>query len=161
MNDKVERFTLHNDRGQSVLEAELVKLSLSQDPSKRVYGPFIRYSWQVNGQQFESSGAGSLCLLPDASGFILIEDDWKPDNAVLLDAYGKDRMRLTVPRELIPWMDDSSIRSAGFLWIGPSKEDGQCTLIGTADDILAGFGDFGCDFDYVNGVFLKAYKVRI
>jgi len=154
MNNKVENFTWHNNKGQSVLVAELFQ---HQD----IHGPFIRRSWQVNGQQFESSGAGSLLLLPDSSGFILIEDDWKPDNAVLLDAYGKERMRLIVPRELIPWMDDSSIRSAGFRWIERSEEKGQCTLIGTANNILPGFGDFGCDLDYVNGVFLKAYKVRI
>jgi hypothetical protein len=99
-NDKVEHFTLHNNRGQSALDSELVELSLSQDPSKRIYGPFIRHSWQVNGQQFESDRPGHWCLLPDASGFICFERERKPDNCVLLDAYGNERMRLTVPWQL-------------------------------------------------------------
>ncbi|MDR0779984.1 MAG: hypothetical protein LBF16_04725 [Pseudomonadales bacterium] len=158
-NEKVEFFTLHNDKGQSILDADLARWNVSQEPLKRIYGPFIRRSWQVNGEELESSRPGNWCLLPDASGFILFENDWRPDNSVVLDAYGNERMRLMVPKKLLPGIDDSSMLSTCFLWLEPSGKEGQCRLIGSVGEAMA--GDFGCDFDYVNGVFLKCYKVRI
>lgn len=39
-------------------------------------------------------------MLPDSTGFICFESESKPDNCTLLDAYGKERMRLTVPWRL-------------------------------------------------------------
>lgn len=39
-------------------------------------------------------------LLPDNSGFICFERDWVPNNCTLLDEFGKERFRLTVPWQL-------------------------------------------------------------
>lgn len=97
---KIELFTLHNARNQSVLDSELLRWKDPLNPSNDVFGPVIRYTWLVDGQQYASPSTGYWRLLPDASGFISFSCDesrWKPDNCLLLDAYGKERMRLTVP----------------------------------------------------------------
>jgi hypothetical protein len=158
-NNKVECFTLYNDRGQSVFDADLLKWRDDLNHPSGIFGPVVSYSWKVNGQLFQSSISGSLQLLPDSSGFICFEKKWKPDNAVLFDAYGKEGMRLIVPMKLIPGMDELSIKDSKFAsWFELSGKQGQCVLIvrgGGMDD------DFGCDFDYVNGIFLKCYRVRI
>jgi hypothetical protein len=155
--DKVECFTLHNDRGQSVLGADLLKWRDDRDHPSGIFGPVIRYSWRVNGQLFQLSTPGSLQLLPDYSGFIFFEKKITPGNAVLFDVYGKERKRLVVPNEIAP-LDNLSTCKAYFSWLEPSEKEGQCILIGS---VVGTMVDFGCDFDYVNGVFLKCYRVRI
>lgn len=97
---KVENFTLHNDRGQSVLKKNLLTWVDELNHPSGIFGPVVRYTWIVDGQQHESPRTGYWWEVPDASGFICFESDWKPDNCTLLDAYGKDRMRLTVPWQM-------------------------------------------------------------
>ncbi len=98
--NKIVAFTLHNNRDQSVLENALVTWVDELRHPSGIFGPVIRYSWQVNGCQFESYRTGYWRELPDSSGFICFESESKPDNCTLLDAYGKERMRLTVPWQM-------------------------------------------------------------
>lgn len=98
----VRRFTLHNDRGQSVPDHELGSW-VTRNGELEIFGPVIAYSWEVEGRTIrleDPKSRLSLHLLPDSSGFICFEDRYAEDNCLLLDAYGEERMRLTVPWEL-------------------------------------------------------------
>ncbi|MDO9053144.1 MAG: hypothetical protein Q7U37_04330 [Gallionella sp.] len=94
---KIEAFSLHNTKGQSILEKDF-----SGNPNCTFYGPIVRYTWLLDGQQHEALRGGYWHVLPDANGFICFERNSpaQPDNCLLLDAYGKERMRLTVPWQM-------------------------------------------------------------
>lgn len=102
---KIEEFMLHNERGQSVLMRNLSLWRDPLDPNNDIFGPVERYSWivaEVQYQKLNRSPRISLHELPDSSGFIGFErgKPSKPDNCILLDAFGKERMRLSVPWQL-------------------------------------------------------------
>lgn len=99
---QIELFTKYNNRGQAVLLSEFNNW---RDPvtGSEIFGPVTAYSWEVNGAEKRIDDLKSkllIHLLPDASGFICFESDSKPDNCILLDAYGKERIRLTVPWQM-------------------------------------------------------------
>lgn len=121
MTTKVKSFTLHNDRGQSVAATELLQWKDELNHPSGIFGPVEKYSWFVNGVSYESERTAYLRVLPDAEGFIAFEAGWKPDNCLLLDAYGKERMRLTVPRHLTGGLVD------------PSYETGEATFINVSE----------------------------
>ena len=96
---KVENFTLHNDRGESILDIELLNWrKYYPNDNTGIFGPIMKYSWHVDEVIYEiqKPKKQSWEALPDATGFICFESDSKPDNCTLLDAYGKERMRLSV-----------------------------------------------------------------
>jgi hypothetical protein len=98
--NEIRAFTLHNDRGLSVADAELPNWRKYYPSDKSpVFGPIARYSWLVSGKLYEIQrpSGQSWEILPDSTGFICFEDRFAEDNCLLLDAYGKERMRLTVP----------------------------------------------------------------
>lgn len=68
------------------------------------FGPVVQCSWTADGVPYSipvDQRKSSWDLLPDSSGFICIETSrWEPDNCLLLDARGNERMRLTVPWEM-------------------------------------------------------------
>jgi hypothetical protein len=98
---KVNSFTLHNGRNQSVPNSELLNWrKYYPNDESDIFGPVITYSWYVDDLSFRSQYTGYWCELPDASGFICFEREWKPDNCLLLDVYGKERIRLIVPWQL-------------------------------------------------------------
>lgn len=101
MNPKVEQFTKHNKRGQSVLAIDSLQW---RDPvtNSEIFGPLDRWTWIVDGLTYEKKDFDNILLkiFPDASGFICVELDGVVDNCLLLDCYGNKRMRLTVPWHL-------------------------------------------------------------
>jgi len=117
----VECFTLHNDRGDSVL-ASRVGDWMTKDDTFQIFGPVVRYSWIVGNENYEKDNKGrelSLHQLPDASGFIGFERAWVPDNCILLDCYGSERLRLTVPWQLTHERNPASARPpSAFVRLG-------------------------------------------
>lgn len=108
---KIELFTLHNDRNESVFDSEILNWR-SYYPSDNIdiFGPITSYSWFVDGITYQEQKLPnqSWQLLPDASGFICFESDWKPDNCILLDVFGKERKRLMVPWQITKQMNPES-----------------------------------------------------
>src|SRR5215469_7003560 len=121
---RVEEFKLHNNRGQSVLKTKLGVWRDPSNPSNDIFGPVVLYSWVVDGITYQRSNQLSaliLEVLPDASGFIGFEKGWEPDNCLLLDTYGNERMRLTVPWQLTSSENPESAKSpTTFAGVGVS-----------------------------------------
>jgi hypothetical protein len=109
MNRKhfIEKYTRHSNTGLSLPDDKWIEWVLQHQGDAGAnnengwgFGRVTHYSWYVGDQLIETPAKGgkeTWEVLPDASGFICFEDDWKPDNCLLLDVYGKERMRLTVP----------------------------------------------------------------
>jgi hypothetical protein len=162
---KIKSFTLHNDRGQSVLSTDLLRWKDELNHPTGIFGPVIKYTWSVNGRPFESPKTGYWQELPDSSGFICFESRWEPDNCVLLDACGKERMRLTVPWQMTGATDPqageapTSFDNISEPCLNP--ETGQPGKFGVTAHV-AGF--FGCKFyfelDYHSGQFLWCRRIR-
>lgn len=163
---KVEAFTLHNGRGQSVLRCALNGWVDEINPGNDIFGPVLRYSWLVGDERYEICDAASdlnLNELPDATGFIGFEAGWKPNNCVLFDVFGKERMRLTVPWKLTrPQNPESAKPPTTFVGVSPP-------FVNPSD---AGEGRFGVnawvehagtyyfEFDYHTGQFLWGTGIR-
>lgn len=165
--ERALHFKKHNDRGQSVLYSEFKNWT---DPitGSEIFGPVISYSWDTNGEKiefFDPKNRFTLHPLPDASGFICFESRWEPDNCVLLDAYGKERMRLTVPWQMTGATDPEAGQApTSFDNISEpclDPETGQPGKFGVTAHV-AGF--FGCKFyfelDYHSGQFLWCRRIR-
>jgi len=162
----VKDFTLHNDRGQSVLARDLLKWVDDLNPANDVFGPTVCYSWFVEGVEYKRSNqppSFHLCELPDASGFIGFERDRKVDNCLLLDALGKVRMRLAVPWQLTTSQNPDSSKpptsfsSASDPYINPA--DGKLGEFGVVAWVeFAGLYYF--ELDYHSGQFLWGREIR-
>jgi hypothetical protein len=102
---QVINLLLHNHRGDTLPEKDFLihlKEWRKSHPGEFVFGPIAKHTWQVNDQCYErlNSRNDGLEELPDSSGFLLCEKVDRIDNLLLLDAYGKERMRLSVPWQL-------------------------------------------------------------
>lgn len=98
----ISNFALHGSSSVSVLAKDFLKW-LETHSSSELGEKIIAYSWNVDEKYFKKTidiNKQYWWELPDASGFICFESEWKPDNCTLLDAYGKEYMRLTVPWQL-------------------------------------------------------------
>jgi len=166
MNIKITNFTLHNAMGEAVRAAELIDWSLKQKPWRAFNTS--RYSWEVNGRRFESPNNSYWCELPDASGFICFESEWKSDNCRLLDAYGKEIRRLTVPWDLtglnIP--KDAVMCFKNVSEPCKNPKDGKLGQFGVSAWIegsgSGGYaeGDWYFELDYHTGKFLWGKEIR-
>lgn len=99
--EKIRDFTLHDALGNSMLDKDWLKWI--NEHAGRGFGPTVSHSWYVGNQRMEvlaNRQEEIWEVLPDASGFTCFESDRKPDNCLLLDIFGKERMRLTVPWQL-------------------------------------------------------------
>ena len=162
---KVHAFTLQNDRGQSILASELGAWMVKSGRLE-IFGPVVAYSWEVNEVRHERSNMPptlSLHELPDTSGFIGFEKGWKPNNCLLLDCYGKERMRLTVPWQLTrPQNQESAKPPTTFVGVGvpcvnpASGKDGKYGVKAWVE--LAGMYYF--ELDYHIGQFLWGREIR-
>ena len=142
-----------------------------------IFGPILRYSWQVDGVDYEVRRPENCFwyLLPDSTGFICFDRNRKPDNCLLLDAYGKERLRLTVPWELTGIDIDNEARA----WLkGQGKpyappEVYFCNISGPYENPADGkMGQFGVtawieyagmyyfELDYHTGKFLWGKPIR-
>lgn len=160
----VDSFTLHNDRGQSVLDSELSGW-MAREGGFEIFGPVVRYSWNVDGIELEVPRPQHVSwhLLPDAAGFICFEKKWEPDNCILLDAYGKERMRLSVPWQLTKQPNPESSKpptsfaSIGHPCINPA--DGKSGQFGVTAWVEHA-GKYYFELDYQTGKFLWGREIR-
>jgi hypothetical protein len=111
----------------------------------------------------------SFDVLPDHSGFLRFESGWdRPDNCLLLDAYGKERMRLTVPWELtgreIAKDAVMCFKNVSAPYVNP--KDGKQGQFGVSAYIegsgSGGYaeGDWYFELDYHTGKFLWGKEIR-
>ena len=162
---KIKKFTLHNNRGQSVLHSDLTKWK-SKAGEFEIFGPLESYSWDVEGiclKFSENIKNVAWTLLPDETGFISFEKGWEPDNCLLLDAYGKERRRLVVPWQLTRQSNPESAKpptsftGVSSPYINPA--DGKVGQFGvTAWVEYAGMYYF--ELDYKTGRFLWGKEIR-
>jgi hypothetical protein len=164
---KVKAFTLHNDRGMSIADAELLNWrKYYPDDKADIFGPITKYSWFVDDTFYEiqKPKGQSWEILPDASGFIVFEQKrWEPDNCLLLDAYGKERMRLTVPWQLTHPKNPESAKpptsfdNIGGPYINPA--DGKQGKFGVTAWVEHA-GKYYFELDYHTGQFLWGKEIR-
>lgn len=164
-------FTLHGSSGLSVLNEKWItwvlehqnKPGFSQENAYGL-GRVTHVTWRVDGRLISVPiEEWSYCkTLPDASGFICFESEWKPDNCTLLDAYGKERMRLTVPWQLTGSTNPDSGQPP------TSFENISEPYINPADGIEGKFGvtawveyagKYYFEFDYHTGQFLWCKRI--
>lgn len=95
----ISNFTLHNAQHEKVHDKDILAWVAAQNPW-RIFNT-TGYSWHVGEKEvYLAKNNLNLYLLPDVSGFLCIENTQVPANCTLLDAYGKERKRLTVPWRL-------------------------------------------------------------
>ncbi len=161
-NNKVASFRWHDREGNVILHDEW--LSWLQSHDGRGFGPVVMYSWVVAADSYESLVDRKIFnweLLPDCSGFICFESAWKPDNCLLLDAFGKERMRLTVPWKMTGATNPEAEQASTFGSIdGPyanptSGKNGQFGVSG-----WVGQGKYYFELDYKTGIFLWCKPIR-
>ena len=164
-NSRIKKFTLHNNRGQSVLYSDLAKWK-SKTGQFEIFGPIESYSWDVDGISLkfsENIENVNWDPLPDEGGFICFENGWEPDNCLLLDAYGKKRIRLTVPWQLTRHANPESAKP-------PTSFAGvSVPYINPADDNVGQFGVtawvehagmYYFELDYQTGIFHWGKEIR-
>ncbi len=164
-NSKIKNLTLQNNRGQSVLYSDLYKWR-SNTGQFEIFGPIESYTWEVDGIILKSSKDIENITwnpLPDGDGFICFEKGWNPDNCLLLDAYGKEKIRLAVPWQLTrqsnpePAKPPTSFTGVSSPYINPA--DGKVGQFGvTAWVEYAGMYYF--ELDYKTGRFLWGKEIR-
>ena len=159
---RVEKMLRHNSRGDSLPEVDFLdhfKGWQKDHPSEPVFGPTIRHTWEVEGVLFERLNPRHdyFRLLPDSSGFLLCEKAQRSDNLVLLDAYGHERLRLSVPWQMTGSTNpDSGKYPTRFIgettpWENPATgEPGHFGVLAWVEYA----GDYYFELDYRNGKFL-------
>jgi hypothetical protein len=161
----VKELMVFNDRGDGVPDADFlthVAEWRKVHPNEPMFGPIAKYSWTVGGNvhvRLNPRNDG-LYPLPDASGFLLCEHVERPDNLVLLDAYGKERKRLSVPWQLTRRPTPASApfpsRFIGLTtpWANPATgEAGRFAVLAWVEYA----GDYAFELDWHTGEFLWAY----
>lgn len=165
MTKIIENLKKHNSRGQSVLFSTFKSW---RDPVTRsdIFGPVIAYSWTVDEKLASLKDPKknfSLHLLPDASGFICFENPWVPNNYLLLDAYAKERVHLTVPWQLTKPQNPKSADPPTFFaplsdpYINPA--DGKPGQFGITAWVEYA-GRYYFELDYHSGQFLWGREIR-
>ncbi len=154
----IQKFTLHNDRGQSVEEKNLLLWEDNLHHPSGIFGPIVRYSWETDKKSFESPNTGYWRLLPDASGFICFEKMWIPNNCVLLDAYGKERMRLSVPWEMTGAGNSEGATFGNIDGPYTNPTTGQSGVFGINGWV--GHSKFYFELNYQTGKFLWCKEIR-
>lgn len=159
----ISKFSMHNNRGQKILVSDLLKWR-DPDSGSEIFGPVVKYSWVVGAENYSLESTDIwLRELPDASGFIAFESDWKPDNCVLLDVYGKERIRLTVPWEMTGSTHPESAHApTSFANISEPYEHPQTGEKGKfgATAWVERMGKFYFELDYHAGKFLWCRQIR-
>ncbi|MDW5443186.1 hypothetical protein [Polaromonas sp. SM01] len=162
MSAFVKNLTLHNAQGEEILASEILEWVAKQTP----WRPFntTAYSWSVNEKTICLPLENfSLYLLPDASGFVRIEKDRVPNNCVLLDAHGQERMRLIVPWQLTTSRKaESALPSTSFISTGGPYENpmnNEMGKFGVRAWVELG-GEFYFELDWRTGEFLWGREIR-
>jgi len=163
--NKIEYFTLHNNKGISILAKDLLKWVDPYDKKNDVFAPIISYSWMVNGTEFKviKHENNFWYVLPDCSGFICFECDRTLDNCMLLDVYGKEFKRLSVPWELTKHPNPESAKSptafASNSTACINPVDGKQGAFGITAWVEYA-GKYYFELDYHAGTFLWGTQIR-
>jgi hypothetical protein len=162
---RVGNFAMHGSSGVSVVVKDFLKW-LETHSSSELGEKIVAYSWNVDEKYFKKNiDISKQCWreLPDSSGFICFESESKSDNCTLLDAYGKERMRLTVPWQMTgstspeSGLPPTSFENISAPYINPA--DGKEGKFGvTAWVEYAGKHYF--ELDYHTGKFLWCKRIR-
>ncbi len=170
---KISDFTMHGSSGRSVLHDRWIDWVLQNQNTpgaskENAYGlgRVTHHSWRVGDALIRVSNDDWIysVVLPDASGFIGFEQHrQEPDNCLLLDAYGKERMRLTVPWELTRHQNPESAKPP------TSFENVSAPYVNPVDGKRGEFGvtawveyagKYYFELDYRIGIFLWGKEIR-
>ena len=164
----VTNLKRHNNRGDSWPDKDFLRHLKEWDkqhPDQPTYGPIVKHTWQVDGVDHERNNSRNdpFYELPDASGFLVCENVERSDNLLLLDAYGKERMRLSVPWHLT---HQPTVKSAAY----PSRFIGLTTPWDNPETGVEGkfalltwveyAGDYAFELDWRTGEFLWGYYLE-
>lgn len=158
----IKKFTLHNAKVESVLFDDF-----AGNVDCKYYGPSIKHTWQVGEQPYERLNPRNdgLDVLPDASGFLLRENVERTDNLLLLDAYGKEHMRLDVPVQMTGATHPDSFKyPTGFIGLStpyPNPATGEEGKFGVKAFVEGFHGQaFYFELNYHTGEFLWCYRLQ-
>lgn len=166
----VHDFTMHGSSGHNVLRSKWLDWVAEHQGMEGCsrengfgFGQTTHYSWYVDGRKIlvRAESGKYWCQLPDSSGFIIFDDKRDKDNCVLLDVYGKERMRLIVPWELvgreIPETAEMWFRNIDGPYVNPVT--GKQGNFGVSAWIEYA-GDYYFELDYHTGKFLWGKAIR-
>ena len=158
---QVHEFSVISKDGEKVLQKDFLSVWCVQNEGN--FG-LERFEWEVNGvPQTKSANGHYLYLVPDLSGFLDFEGGYAPNNCTLLDAYGKVRMRLTVPWSLTKEKNQASSK-APTCFAGISKPyvnpvTGRVGEFGVKAWVEHS-GEYYFELDWKNGEFLWGKEIR-
>lgn len=165
ISDIVSEFTMHGDSGVAVRHKDFLRWLQTHQPAE-LGSKIVAYSWCIGDKQVHAEidiAQESWRELPDATGFISFESAHIPNNCALLDAYGKERMRLTVPWQLTAANNPASNAPPTSFW-GISDP-----YVNPADSKLGVFGvkawvelagEYYFELDWRTGQFVWGKEVR-
>ena len=166
----VKNLMRHNNRGDVLPDKDFLEhfdVWHEQHPDQPIFGPIAKHSWLVSGQNYERLNPqnDTLRVLPDASGFLLFEAVKRPDNLVLLDAYGTERMRLDVPWRMTGATNPEFGKyPTGFISLEtpyPNPTTGEEGKFGVKAYVEGFYGQaFYFELDYHAGKFLWCYRLE-
>lgn len=158
-------FTLHGSNGKTVLDEKFLEW-LQHHKFEELGATIVAYSWTLEGRYIEmpvNTAQVTWRLLPDASGFICFERGNVPNNCTLLDAYGKERMRLTVPWQLTTANNPASNAPptcfAGLSSPHINPADGKIGQFGVKAWVELA-GEYYFELDWCAGKFLWGKEIR-
>ena len=165
IKQKVEGFSLHNNRGEVLLDRDLTRYRSETENGFQPFGPVVAYSWYLGSEPQRLSDPDSrlsIKLLPDQSGFIAFEQGLHPDNCLLLDGCGREVRRLAVPMNLLG-RDLSDTVERWFRSIDGSYADpatGQAGKFGVSAWVES-VGEIYLELDFRSGQFLWWKPIRV
>jgi hypothetical protein len=161
----VSNLFRHNDRNEALPAKDYVEhyeVWRQSHPDEPVFGPIVKHTWNIDGNEIERINLRNdpFYEFPDSSGFLVAENLERNDNLVLLDAYGKERMRLSVPWQLTrdphPEMAAYPSHFLGLTtpWDNPKTgEEGKFAVLAWVQYA----GDYAFELDWKTGQFKWGY----
>lgn len=157
----INKFTYVAKDGEKVLAGDFLPVWCVQNQ-----GVFEidHYEWVGDGKVLTHQRKhGLLVLVPDASGFLCFEGGYVPNNCTLLDAYGKERMRLSVPWQLTTANNPAS-NAPPTCFVGtsesyPKPADGKVGKFGVKAWVEYA-GEYYFELDWKTGKFLWGREIR-
>jgi hypothetical protein len=163
---QITQLTNHNDRNQAVEDDHFLAW-LEANPEVVVFGPVCMHSWLYGTEVIQRHNPRNdmLKVLPDKLGLICFENTKSPNNLVILDGYGNEKMRLTVPWQMTGKTDlrcgeyPTSFSGLSEPYNNPATgEEGK---YGVKAHVNGFYGQaFYFEFDYLKGVFLWCYLLE-
>ena len=164
----ISELLMVNSRGDVLPDKDFLghlKIWESSQPTGTSFGPVLKYVWKADSSCYERLNARNdhFRPLPDASGFLLCENVERADNLLLLDAFGKERMRLAVPWQLTRQPDaKSAAYPSRFIGLTTPWENPKTGAQGKFA-VLAWVqyaGDYAFELNWQTGEFLWGYYLE-